>query len=176
MGWGFSKKPGLARWLLVAFSRVRGRSIPLPRKAHQRPPGKHTAFGWTCRTEITEFNERSIRNWPIQATGADILRIGCILAARHDIKLLAPVHDAVLIEAPIERIEADVAVMREIMRRASRIALNADPRGTHELRTDYTIVRYPDRYSDKRGAQVWSKVLHLLAEHHQTVRAQVAHG
>ena len=46
-----------------------------------------TAFGWTCRTGITEFNERSIRNWPIQATGADILRIACILATRHGIKL-----------------------------------------------------------------------------------------
>jgi DNA polymerase-1 len=91
-----------------------------------------TAFGWTCRTGITEFNERSIRNWPIQATGADILRIACILATRHGIKLLAPVHDAVLIEAPIERIETDVALMREIMRRASHIVLNADAAGTHE--------------------------------------------
>jgi DNA polymerase I-like protein with 3'-5' exonuclease and polymerase domains len=133
-----------------------------------------TAFGWTCRTGITEFNERSIRNWPIQATGADILRISCILAHRHGIKLLAPVHDAVLIEAPIERIEAYVAVMREIMRRASRIVLNADPKGTHELRTDYTIIRYPDRYSDKRGAQIWDKVLQLLAEHNKATKAQVA--
>ena len=33
-----------------------------------------TAFGWTCRTGITEFNARSIGNWPVQATGADILR------------------------------------------------------------------------------------------------------
>ena len=65
----------------------------------------------------------------MQATGADILRIACILATRHGIKLLAPVHDAVLIEAPIERIEADVALMQEIMRRASRIVLNANPRG-----------------------------------------------
>ena len=48
-----------------------------------------TAFGWTCRTGILELNERSIRNWPIQATGADILRIACILAARHGIKILA---------------------------------------------------------------------------------------
>src|SRR4029077_13692510 len=64
-----------------------------------------TAFGWTCCTGITEFNERSIRNWPVQATGADVLRIACILATRHGIKLLAPVHDAVLIEAPINRIE-----------------------------------------------------------------------
>jgi hypothetical protein len=42
-----------------------------------------TAFGWRCSTGITEFNERSIRNWPIQATGADILRIACIAPARH---------------------------------------------------------------------------------------------
>ena len=88
-----------------------------------------TAFGWTCRTGILELNERSIRNWPIQATGADILRIACILAARHGIKILAPVHDAVLIEAPIERIEADVARMQEIMRRASRIVFNATADG-----------------------------------------------
>jgi DNA polymerase I len=124
-----------------------------------------TAMGWTCRTGITEFNERSIRNWPIQATGADILRIACILATRHSIKLLAPVHDAVLIEAPIDRIEAHVALMQEIMRRASRIVLNADANGSHELRTDYTIIRYPDRYSDKRGVAIWDEVLHLLTEH-----------
>jgi DNA polymerase-1 len=133
-----------------------------------------TAFGWMCRTGITEFNERSIRNWPIQACGADILRISCIMAARHGIKLLAPVHDAVLIEAPIERIEADVTIMREIMRRASRIVLNADPNGSHELRTDYTIVRYPDRYSDKRGAQIWNKVLKLLDERQRTNESKVA--
>jgi hypothetical protein len=133
-----------------------------------------TAFGWTCRTGITEFNERSIRNWPVQATGADILRISCILAARHGIKLLAPIHDAVLIEAPTEHIEADVALMREIMRRASRIVLNADPSGIHELRTDCTIVRYPDRYIDKRGVQIWTKVLRLLAERGQMAETKVA--
>jgi DNA polymerase I len=122
-----------------------------------------TAMGWYCRTGITEFNDRSIRNWPIQATGADILRIACIMAHRRGIKLLAPVHDAVLIEAPIERIESDVALMREIMRRASRIVLNADPAGTHELRTDVVIVRYPDRYVDKRGTEMWDKVMSQLA-------------
>jgi DNA polymerase I len=123
-----------------------------------------TPMGWTCRTGITEFNERSIRNWPVQASGADILRISCILATQHGLRLLAPVHDAVLIEAPIERIEADVALMQEIMRRASRIVLNADASGTHELRTDYTIVRYPDRYTDKRGTATWNQVMELLRE------------
>jgi DNA polymerase I len=121
-----------------------------------------TAMGWTCRTGITELNERSIRNWPVQSTGADILRIACILATRHGIKLLAPVHDAVLIEAPIGRIEADVALMREIMRRASRIVFNATADGRHELRTDVKIVRHPERYSDPRGDAIWNQVLGLL--------------
>ena len=121
-----------------------------------------TALGWTCTVGITEFNERSIRNWPVQAHGAEILRVACIMAVRHGIKLLAPVHDAVLIEAPIEQIEADVAKMQDIMRRASRAVL-----GGHELRAEAKIIRYPERYSDKRGAAIWSRVL---------VRAQLSNG
>jgi DNA polymerase-1 len=132
-----------------------------------------TAFSWECRVGIVEatVNARAIRNWPVQATGADILRISCILAARHGIKLLAPVHDAVLIEAPIERIEADVALMQEIMRRASRIVLNSDASGTHELRTDAKIIRYPDRYTDKRGEDIWAYVLKHLAEYRKQQEA-----
>jgi DNA polymerase I-like protein with 3'-5' exonuclease and polymerase domains len=34
-----------------------------------------TPFNWQCRTGITEFNERSIGNFPIQASSADMLRI-----------------------------------------------------------------------------------------------------
>jgi DNA polymerase-1 len=123
-----------------------------------------TAFGWTYHVGIVgQINERSLRNWPIQSDGADILRIACILAARHGIRILAPVHDAVLIEAPIDRIEADVALMKEIMRRASRIVLNSGPDGPYELRTDAKIVRYPDHYTDPRGDAIWEHVLELLA-------------
>jgi DNA polymerase-1 len=120
-----------------------------------------TALGWICRTGITEFNTRTISNWPIQTTGADILRIACIMAAGHGIEICAPVHDAVLIEAPINRIDHDVALMREIMRRASRVVFG----GNHELRTDATIVRYPDRYSDKRGQKMWGEVIDLLNQY-----------
>jgi DNA polymerase-1 len=136
--------------------------------AHSLQTGvMRTAFGWECRIGIIEptVNARSIRNWPVQATGADILRISCILAARHGIKLLAPVHDAVLIEARVERIEADVELMQEIMRRASRVVLNRDSNGPHELRTDAKIIRYPDRYTDKRGEDIWAYVLQHLAEY-----------
>ena len=123
-----------------------------------------TCFGWQCATGILEFNERSIRNWPIQATGAEILRVAIILGTRHGIELLAPVHDAVLIQAPIERIETDAARMQQIMARASRIVLNATTEGRHELRTDVKIVRYPDRYEDPRGIKIWNWVLARLTE------------
>ena len=126
-----------------------------------------TVLGWECRTGITEFNSRSIQNFPVQAHGADILRIACIWATRYGLGLRAPVHDALLIEAPIDRIEADVALLQEIMRRASRVVLNPTADDTFELRTDYKIVRYPERYSDRRGDEIWAKVLRLLAEYQQ---------
>ena len=132
-----------------------------------------TPFGWECRTGITEFNERSIANFPVQASAGDALRIACVWANRHGLKLLAPIHDAILLESTIEQIDADVALLREIMRRASRLVLNPTTDGTLELRTDVRIIRYPDRYSDKRGEEMWSRVMELLAEY-QRQQAQAA--
>jgi DNA polymerase I len=57
--------------------------------------------------------------------------------------------------------------MREIMQRASRIVLN-----THELRTDAKIIRYPDRYSDKRGDKIWDEVIELLVKCEQKAAAR----
>ena len=101
--------------------------------AHALNTGVCTRVGWTCRTGITEFNARSIGNWPVQSTGADILRIACIEGHRRGLQLCGSVHDAMLIESSLERIDADVALMQEIMRRASRVVL-----GGHELRTGVT--------------------------------------
>jgi DNA polymerase-1 len=94
------------------------------------------------------------------------LRVACILGHRHGIRLIAPVHDAVIIESPIDRVDSDVALMRELMRRASRIVLNANkPDGPYELRTKADIIRFPDRFSDKRGEQIWQQVLGLLDDY-----------
>jgi DNA polymerase-1 len=82
---------------------------------------------------------------------------------RHGLTLLAPVHDAVLLESSEDRIEPDVALMREIMRRASRVILNPTADGTIELRTDCKIIRHPGRYTDRRGAELWDTVLKLSA-------------
>jgi hypothetical protein len=131
-----------------------------------------TVYGWQCATGITEFSERSIRNWPIQSTCADIFRLAYVWGTRHGLTLIAPVHDAVLLEAPEDRIDADVALMREIMRRASRVIINPTADGTIELRTDAKIIRYPDRYTDSRGTELWETVLMLLAERRERMAAQ----
>jgi len=132
----------------------------------------HTVFGWRCATGISELNERSIRNWIIQSTCADMFRLASVWGIRHGLTLIAPVHDAVLLEAPEDRIEADVALMREIMRRASRVILNPTADGMIELRTDYKIIRYPDRFTDKRGTELWKTVMRLLAERRQRSATQ----
>ena len=139
-----------------------------------------TVFGWECATGIVEFNERSIRNFPVQATSADIFRLACVWGTRHGLTLIAPVHDAVLLESTDDRIEADVALMQEIMRRASRVILNPTAAGTIELRTDAKIIRHPGRYTDPRGAELWDTVLELLAERRERLAAasaaEASHG
>jgi hypothetical protein len=51
-------------------------------------------------------------------------------------------------------------LMREIMRRASRVVLD-----NSELRTGVDIVRYPASYSDARGVKMWNEVLELLEQY-----------
>jgi DNA polymerase-1 len=145
--------------------------------AHSLDTGiMRTPMGWTCRTGITEFNARSIANWPIQATSADIMRLACIMTARAGIGLIGCVHDALVIESSIEQIDTDVARTQEFMRRASRIGLNSSAGGSYELRTDATIVRYPDRYNDKRGTAMWAEVIDLLEQYRQQQEEETAHA
>ena len=116
-----------------------------------------TVFGWQIQV-AGQPNPRSLANFPMQANGAEMLRIACILMTEAGIRVCAPVHDAVLIEAPLEELEARVKESQELMREASRQVL-----GDFELTTDADIYRYPERYRDEeRGGAFWDKVMGLL--------------
>jgi hypothetical protein len=123
----------------------------------------HTVFGWKVQVP-TSSNERSLRNFPMQANGAEMPRLACCLATEEGIEVCAPVHDALLICAPLDRLDVDVARMQDIMREASRIVLNG-----FELGTDATVVWYPDRYMDERGTVMWQRVMALVG------RAEAGH-
>jgi len=116
----------------------------------------HTRFGWTYHVG-PGANIRSIRNFPMQANAAEILRLAICYGIENGIKICGPVHDAVLIEAPLSRLDEDIARMRGYIAEASSVVL-----GGFELRTDYVAVRYPDRYMDPRGRQFWDTVMSLL--------------
>jgi DNA polymerase I len=115
-----------------------------------------TVFGWPVRVS-ERSNPRSLRNFPMQANGAEMLRIACCLATERGIEVCAPIHDAVLICAPLDRLDADVAAMRAAMAEASRAVLAG-----FELATDVKAVRWPDRYSDPRGFEMWNRVCGLV--------------
>jgi DNA polymerase I-like protein with 3'-5' exonuclease and polymerase domains len=116
-----------------------------------------TVFGWTVRTESIR-RSTSLRNFPMQANGAEMLRLACCLATERGIALCAPVHDAVLIEAPAGDIDSAVSITRAAMAEASRVVLDG-----LEIDTDVEVIRWPDRYSDDRGRVMWDRVTEILS-------------
>jgi DNA polymerase-1 len=117
----------------------------------------HTVLGWPVRIGLRS-NPRSLRNFPMQANGAEMLRIACCLATERGIEVCAPIHDAVLICAPLDRLDADIAAMRAAMAEASRLVLAG-----FELGTDVKVTPWPDRYADPRGGEMWTRVCNLVA-------------
>ena len=112
-----------------------------------------TVFGWTVRTG-PDANPRSLRNFPMQGNGAEMMRVAACLATERGLTVCAPVHDAFLVEAAADRIEADTAAMRE----ASEAVLPGFP-----LKADAKVVRHPDRFTDPRGEAMWATVTRLLS-------------
>ena len=117
-----------------------------------------TVFGWELHIGVNP-NPRSIRNFPMQANGAEMLRLACCFVTEAGITICAPVHDAILIEAPLENLDAAIMKAQSLMREASAIILDG-----FQLRSDVEIYRYPERYMDKRGVEMWKIVNEILGE------------
>jgi DNA polymerase I len=120
----------------------------------------HTAFGWRLRISANT-NDRSLRNFPMQANGAEMLRLACCLTTEQGIEVCAPIHDAILICAPSDLLEEHVMRTQKIMAEASRIVLNG-----FELGSDVKLVHHPDRYMDERGVVMWDRVMKLVNRQH----------
>lgn len=113
-------------------------------------------FGWSVHVG-ENANPRSLRNFPLQANGGEMLRLACCMTTEKGIRVCCPVHDALLIEARICEITEVVKCCQDVMEEASRIVLNG-----FTIHTDAKIVCYPDRYLDKRGATMWNAVAELV--------------
>ncbi len=103
-----------------------------------------TVFGWPLRLGPgSNVNTRSLQNYPMQANGAEMMRLAACMATEAGLAVCAPVHDAFLLEAPLDQLEAAATQLREIMVEASRLVLRVPGL---ECRVDVDYVRWPDRY------------------------------
>src|SRR5208282_435516 len=81
-----------------------------------------TVFNWRVHVGA-KINPRTFRNFPMQGNGSELLRLGCSLAVERGIEVVAPVHDALLVHAPLDRLDRDVEKTRACMAEASRVVL-----------------------------------------------------
>lgn len=115
-----------------------------------------TAFGW--QLHVTDApNDRSLRNFPIQGNGAEMMRLASIRLVADGIRVCAPVHDAFVIEAPLAELDEAIVHTQDVMRWASAQVLEG-----FELASDFKVVRNPDRYMDERGSRMWNDVMGQL--------------
>jgi DNA polymerase I-like protein with 3'-5' exonuclease and polymerase domains len=122
-----------------------------------RKNGKlRSAFGWTLNVRKGS-NPRSVRNFLLQANGAEMLRLACWKLTEDGVRVCAPIHDAVLIEADENNIDQAVRTCQDTMAWASEQVLKG-----FTLRTEAKIIRYPDRFVDARGKGMWDMVFDLL--------------
>jgi DNA polymerase I-like protein with 3'-5' exonuclease and polymerase domains len=137
----------------------------------------HTAFGWTIHvgpdatggaTPVRGAglgrgqqgaNPRSLRNFLMQGNGAEMLRLACCFATEHGVAVCAPVHDALLIEAPLEQLHDAVLATESAMGDASAAVL-----GGLRLRSDAKVIRHPERFADPRGKRMWDTVWRVIGE------------
>lgn len=123
-----------------------------------------TLLGWYMQCP-PHINERTVRNFPMQSCGAEVLHVTSILAERRGIEIVAPVHDALMAQGPSDCIEEVSAALDRCMRDASATVL-----GGYELPTDKQLILPGERFYDKRGASMWETVTKLLTKR----RAEVA--
>lgn len=110
-----------------------------------------TALGW--RVLMTaDTKSRAVANFPVQANGAEMMRQAVIRTQAAGVKVCAPVHDALLIEADTGAIDSAVEATQAAMAQASRDVIG------RAIRSDAQTIRYPDRYMDERGSATWAAI------------------
>ncbi|HLG85504.1 MAG TPA: DNA polymerase [Bradyrhizobium sp.] len=112
-------------------------------------------FGWRRQLRYID-KPTSLMNFPMQSNGAEMMRIAAIAMTEAGIEVCAPVHDAFLISAPLEVLDEQIAKARDLMVRAGRQVT-----GGVEIRTEAKVIKFPNRFMDPQGAEMWNLVVEL---------------
>jgi DNA polymerase-1 len=121
-----------------------------------------TPFGWRLWVpSSTAQSERTLRNWPVQSTAAEMMRVALVGLWAAGVQVDAVIHDAFLVEAAADRIADTIATTQQVMADASRRVL----RGALTLRSDAQVIPPGARFRPSTGGDTWAWVLgHLGLE------------
>jgi hypothetical protein len=117
-----------------------------------------TKYGWSVWARPGS-KETTWRNWRVQATGGDVLRVAVCALGAAGFQIDATVHDSVLLE--VDAGDADRAAHEaERIMVAASVAVLGEP-----LRVDSRVVRPGERLLDAGGpADTWRRIWRLLSE------------
>ena len=128
-----------------------------------------TAFGLVYNPgDPGQFKPRTARNFLLQATGSDMLRVAVLLLEQAGINVIATMHDAVLVMCETNRVDEVEREVASLMEEASRITLwgrltvRVDPPKIDLGHGEVTRVDHPFHFQDKKGAKTWRKLAVLL--------------
>jgi DNA polymerase family A len=115
-----------------------------------------TDFGWPVWV-TSRSTTRSLGNFPMQAGGAEMMRLAVIFLTERGYRVCAPVHDALLVEATADRLGEVGAQVQAVMAEASAAVLYG-----FQLRSEIKLIVSPDRFIDSRGDDMWGRVSGIL--------------
>jgi DNA polymerase I-like protein with 3'-5' exonuclease and polymerase domains len=114
--------------------------------------------GWRCGIN-TRSSIFTARNWLVQTNAAAVFRYAGLLMRSLHLPVIALVHDAVLLEADLNRVDRVQALAIECLERASRRFLHG-----LTLRVDPKRILPGERFTDGRGERTWAFVEKSLRE------------
>ena len=113
-----------------------------------------TPCGWRSRVPFNS-NEKTWMNWPMQSTGADIMRLTVTYLDRQNVRILAPVHDGFVLSCRRDQLPD----LRAAVDYACQTAVDQVVPG-FPLRWDFAV--YENRFEDEDGLPLWSRLMGVL--------------
>jgi DNA polymerase I len=111
--------------------------------------------GWALQTR-PYTSLRTLQNFPMQASGADVLHMANALCLVRQLPVIGTIHDSVLLEVPLDDLEPVTRLAVSTLEEASQVVLGMS------VRVDVEVVKAPARYRDERGQAMWARMLRLL--------------
>lgn len=121
-----------------------------------------TAMDWRLNDAHLQ-KTNSLRNFPMQATCADILRLACCLATEAGLEVVAPFHDALLLHVSLDDVDESLEFVAGCWSRASAALLDGFELRC-EVNREKAAFEFPLRYLDGRQSDFFDKALAFLAE------------